>query len=687
MPCRIVAAMQRRRTFALIPCLTAAIALAEPADTRLTRFEPLDLFALELALDPQISPGGRTVAYVRESNDIMTDRARRSIWLVDCRDGTHSPLPGGEGSSSQPRWSPDGSRLAYISTADETPQLHVYWLQQRAATPIARLPDAPNALSWSPDGRSIAYSMFVPEPSQTLGAHLEKPERAQWAPPAEVITEATYRSDGAGILKPGHHQIFSVPADGGTPRQLTRGAFNHEGPLSWTPDGGYIVLSANRSENGPREPLETEIYQLAVADGRITRLTERKGPDHQPAVSPDGRWIAYLGFDDQMLSYRNRQLYLTDRSGNDAHSLTARLDRSIDAFQWGADSRRLYIQYADRGHTKLATLALGGELRDIGSGLSGSDIDRPYSGGQFSVAHDGTVAFTSGTAERPSDISVLQQGRARRLTALNENLLQGKALGRVLPLAVRSSDSRSVDAWLVTPPEFDPAKKYPLILEIHGGPFASYGPVFSTDVQLYAAADYVVLYANPSGSTSYGEEFANLIHRAYPGPDYDDLMSAVDAAVATGFVDADNLFVTGGSGGGLLTAWTVGRTKRFRASAAQKPVINWTSMVLTSDTYLYTARYWFEKLPWESPEVHWSRSPLSLVGNVSTPTLMIVGSEDIRSPVGEAEQYYQALQLRGVSTALIRIPGASHGGLTARPSQSAARINAILAWFARYRAQ
>jgi dipeptidyl aminopeptidase/acylaminoacyl peptidase len=256
----------------------------------------------------------------------------------------------------------------------------------------------------------------------------------------------------------------------------------------------------------------------------------------------------------------------------------------------------------------------------------------------------------------------------------------------VQKLPVGSSyDKRPIDAWMVTPPDFDPAKRYPMILEIHGGPFAAYGPQFSTDDQLYSSAGYVVLYTNPRGSTSYGEEFANQIDKAYPGHDYDDLMSAVDAAIASGHVDPNNLYVTGGSGGGVLTAWIVGKTDRFRAAATQKPVIDWASFGLTSDIATFLSPYWFAKKPWEDPTGYWARSPLSLVGNVKTPTLVVVGAEDYRTPDSEAEQYYEALQLRGVPTAFVKVPGASHGGIAARPSQAAAKASAILAWFDRYR--
>jgi acylaminoacyl-peptidase len=240
-----------------------------------------------------------------------------------------------------------------------------------------------------------------------------------------------------------------------------------------------------------------------------------------------------------------------------------------------------------------------------------------------------------------------------------------------------------VQGWLVKPPGFDPANRYPLILEIHGGPFANYGPRFAAEMQLYAAAGYVVLYTNPRGSTSYGEEFGNLIHHAYPGQDYDDLMSSVDAAIALGYVDPERLYVTGGSGGGVLTAWIVGNTDRFRAAVVQKPVINWTSFALTADATNFFSRYWFPAPPWERPEEYWRRSPLSLVGKVSTPTMLVTGEQDLRTPIAESEQFYAALKLRGVDTLLVRVPGAPHA-LDQRPSQLIARIRYILAWFARY---
>jgi dipeptidyl aminopeptidase/acylaminoacyl peptidase len=675
--------MMIRKAFAVL-LLFAAPAAAADGPSRV--FEARDLFSLEAASDPQISPDGSKIAYVRRSGDVMTDRMRPTIWLVDTRSGEQVPLAAGPGAHSQPRWSPDGRRLAYISTAEGgAAQLFVRWMGSGESVRITGLPDAPSSIAWSPDGRQIAYTLFVPGDGLKLGALPPKPEGAQWAPPLEIHSDITYRTDEEGYLKPGFSHIFLVAADGGAPRQLSFGSVHDNGPLSWTPDGRTLLFSSNRSPNWALEGFNTEVYALDLASGSITALTRRNGPDNEPVVSPDGRLIAYTGFDDKERSYENNRLYVMERDGGSPRALTASLDRSVDSPRWAADGRSVYVAYEDEGTRKVARVGLDGSVRTVAEGLSGSGLDRPYTGGDFSVARDGAIAIPSGSAQRPPDVALVRGGAKRALTRLNAELLDGKRLGEVRHLEVASFDNRRIDAWLTLPPSRAEGQRVPLILEIHGGPFAAYGPHFSTDNQLYAAAGYAVLSVNPRGSTSYGEEFANLIHHAYPGRDYDDLIAAVDAAIAGGYADPDKLFVTGGSGGGVLTAWIVGKTDRFKAAATQKPVIDWTSFALTADGPAFFSRYWFGKYPWEDHEAFWTRSPLSLVGNVKTPTLVVVGSQDYRTPVSEAEQYYTALQLRGVPTALVKVPGASHGGIAARPSQAAAKAAAILAWFDKYK--
>jgi len=658
---------------------------AAPATGPSRYFTGSDLFDLEVATDPQISPDGRTIAYVRKSNDIMTDKARSTIWLVDVATGQQRPLLAGSGSYFSPRWSPDGARLAYIAAEGGSPQLYVRWMGSGESARITGLPDSPDSIAWSPDGRRIAYSMFVPDEGTRLGSAPPKPEGAKWADPLQVIDAVTYRFDGAGYFAPGYQQIFWVPSDGGSPTQLTFGPTNAGAQVSWTPDSRSVLFSANLGKNWERDPQESDIYRLSIDGGTPTRLTSRKGPDNSPIVSPDGRLVAYTGYDDASRSNQDQKLYVMNLDGSGQRVLTANFDRPVNSPIWSADSRSIYVLYDEHGSNRVARIGLDGSRRDVATALTASGLDRPYSGGEFSVSRAGAVAVTTGDNLHPSDVGIASAGAVRKLTHLNQQLA-AKAMGQPQKIAVTSSyDQRPIDAWMITPPDFDPGKKYPLILEIHGGPWAAYGPSFSTDDQLYAAAGYVVLYANPRGSTSYGQAFEDEIDKNYPSHDYDDLMSAVDAAIATGHVDPNNLFVTGGSGGGVLTAWIVGKTDRFRAAATQKPVIELASFALTTDFAAGFSPYWRKERPWEDPQSYWKYSPLSLVGNVKTPTLVVVGSEDYRTPVSQAEQYYMALQTRGIPTALVKVPGASHGGIAARPSQAAAKASAILAWFGKYR--
>ena len=674
-----------RLALALTLLGSASPILAAPADAPNPIFTGADLFSLSRASDVQISPDGRQIAYVRLANDVMTDRSAASIWLVDVATGQQQPLATTGGASS-PRWSPDGKRLAYVAAGDGgAPQLFVRWMASGASARITGLPDSSDSITWSHDGRRIAYVMTIPDEGLALGKAPPKPEGAKWAEPLQVIDKVTYRADGAGYLKPGWDHIFVVDADGGAPRQLTFGAWNDSGPLSWSPNGRSILFSAVRKGDWQRAGQDSDIQSLDVASDHLTALTSRNGPDQNAIFSPDGRQIAFTGFDDRGKAFDQGHLYVMNRDGSGMRQIAANFDRGVDHIEWAPGGNTLVVGYEEEGGKRVSRITFDGRVTPLATTVVGPGLDRPYAGGDFSIAKTGAVAFTTGDPLHPSDVAIASGGNARRLTRLNDDYLATKRLGQVHTLAVRAPDGGRVPAWLVLPPTYTQGKRVPLILEIHGGPYSSHGPQFATDMQLYAAAGYAVLYTNPRGSTGYGEAFAEAIDKTYPASDCYDLMAAVDAAIASGVADPDNLFVTGGSGGGLLTAWLVDTTDRFRAAAAQKPVINWTTQALTADSPTFFAKYWMGKMPWEDPTGYWARSPLSLVGKVKTPTLVVVGSEDYRTPVSEAEQYYTALQLRGVPTALVKVPGASHGGIAARPSQSAAKAAAIIAWFDKYR--
>jgi len=671
-----------RILFLLFFVASAASAAGDDANI----LKNVDIFQMEVASDPQISPDGSTVAYVRRAMNIMSDRPVSNIWVIDYDGSGHRPLLSGSDSYSSPRWSPSGDRIAYISNVDgHGAQIHVRWMDTGQTALLTNVRNGPGSITWSPDGKMIAFSMFVESKLPPLAPPPSAPKGSDWAPPVRVIESMPYRSGGR-YFDTGYDHIFLVSAEGGTPRQITSGDYDHDGQLSWTPDGKNILFAANRKEDAEHDPVEAEIWSVSVADGAMARLTDRDGPDFGAVISPDGSKIAYLGFDDKKMGYHNTNAYVMNIDGGNVRNLTADFDRRISDVQWAGSSKRLYVQYDDRGKTHIASLSMSGEIASITDDVGGAILGRPYTSGGFTAASNGAFAYQAGTPYRPADVAVGRGNRATRiLTNLNDDALGHKTLATIEAITWQSSaDDLEIQGWIAMPPNFDAEKKYPFILEIHGGPFAAYGPQFSPEIQLFAAAGYVVLYANPRGSTSYGDAFANKIHHNYPGQDYDDLMSGVDAVISRGFVDEDQLYVTGGSGGGVLTAWIVGKTDRFRAAVVAKPVINWTSFSLTSDgSHVYT-RYWFADMPWDNPEAYWARSPLSLVGNVTTPTALLTGEADFRTPIAESEQFYQALKLRKIDTALIRIPEATHG-IVARPSHLMAKVDNILAWFERYK--
>ncbi|MFC4653999.1 S9 family peptidase [Rheinheimera marina] len=527
--------------------------------------------------------------------------------------------------------------------------------------------------------------MFTPKKAVNPVQLPGKPEQNGWAKAPIYIDTMQYRADGRGYLASGYRQLYLMSADGGTPIQLTQGEFEHGGKISWQPDGKSFYFSANRQDDKRAQAQNSEIYQLTLAEKQLKQITDRFGPDHSPALSPDGKWLAYLGYDDKKLAHQADQLYVRNLASGAVRGLTADLDRSIDSFAWAADSEQLYIQYDDAAEGKIALQPLSGKRKVLLDQLGGSSYSRPYTGGSFSVSGNGALAYTKMSAKAPAELGYFRNGSTKQLTELNKDLQLARDIGDVEEFWVTSSvDQRKLQSWLILPPNFDRSKKYPLILEIHGGPHTAYGPVFAMELQLMAAQGYVVLYSNPRGSTSYGMEFANLIHHNFPSQDYNDLMDTVDATIAKGFIDPEQLFVTGGSGGGLLTSWIVGHTNRFKAAVAVNPVINWFSFVLNADMYNYFSQYWFPAMPWENPQHYLKHSPISYVGNVKTPTMLMTGESDHRTPISETEQFYQALQLRGVETAMVRIPGASHG-IHIRPSNMMAKPAYITYWFNKHK--
>ena len=366
--------------------------------------------------------------------------------------------------------------------------------------------------------------------------------------------------------------------------------------------------------------------------------------------------------------------------------LSKDLDRDVENATWASDSKGLYFMYNDLGITKIAYIDLNGKVTDIADTVGGTTLGRPYASGSFSVSEFGKISYTYGLSDRPADVAVIEtnSGEEKVLTQVNADLLDYRNMGKVAELWYKSSkDKRDIQGWVVYPPKYVEGTKVPLIVENHGGPILNYGPYFSAEIQLYAAAGYAVFYPNPRGSTSYGEEFGNLLYNNYPGEDYNDVMDGVDELIKRGIADKDRLYVTGGSAGGIMTAWIIGKNNRFKAAVVAKPVMNWISKTLTADNYYGYANSRYPGQPWENFENYWKFSPISLVGNVETPTMVMVGLDDLRTPPSEAKQLYHALKLRKIETVLVEIPDASHG-IAAKPSNLITKVAHALAWFEKF---
>jgi dipeptidyl aminopeptidase/acylaminoacyl peptidase len=625
----------------------------------------------ENVADPQFSPDGAQIVYVRQWTDKVEDKQRSELWLMDS-DGKRQRFLAQGGSA---RWSPDGTRLCYLAEgAPKGSQIFVLWVASREATQITHVTEAPADLQWSPDGTQIACTMLVPEKEGFPIAMPKPPKGAKWAEEPKVITRLAYRRDQSGYVPAGFRHVFVVDATGGTPRQLTKGDFDHGAP-QWTPDGKELVFDGLRVPDADWQVEESEIYSYRFATDDVLALTSRKGPDSGPKVSPDGRWIAFTSRDQDDDTYSIAPLWLMDRTSGEARALAAAFDRQPQNVQWAKDGKSILFTVEDEGAIQVFETTLDGTL-----------TARTAKGQQFRLGNasaGGVLVGVRTTPHEPGDVCRVEGQSIWQLTHVHDDLLRGRKLGKVEELWWNGPGGFRVQGWLVHPPDFDPAKRYPLILQIHGGPHAMFGCNFDFERQNHAAAGYLLLYGNPRGSTGYGKAFGNAIDNAYPGKDYDDLMAGVDAVIARGSVDADNLFVYGGSGGGVLTAWIVGTTDRFRAAVSMFPVINWISFVGTTD-----GPYWyhnFAKLPWEDIGEHWQRSPLRLVGNVRTPTMLITGELDLRTPMGQTEEYYQALKLRKVDTVMVRVPDEYHGAAGRHVSNRLRRILYVRTWFEKHR--
>ena len=650
------------------------------------KFSNLDVFKIQYSKDPQISPNSEKIVYIRTRMDIMKDGKSSSIWLIDNDGKNHQKLTSNKKNESSPRWSPDGKRIAFISSTDDGngSEIYIYWVDSKQYSVISQLNKSPNNLRWSPNGDYIGFSMFVPDPVLNLVPEPIKPKGANWAPRARITDRLKHESDGSGYMDKGFNHLFYISADGGTPVQVTNKSYNH-GSFDWSKDSKKLFYSSNYTKDWEYDFRNSEMYSIEIDGSNFKQLTSRYGPDYGGIVSPSGKKIAYLGYDRKVQTFQVNSLYLMNLDGSAIKEIKTNLDRNISSLSWSSDGKGLYFKYDNHGNGKIGYVSLSGKSKVIADNIGGTSIGRPYGGGSYSISSFDHIAFTITTPYHPAEIAYFNSKGVKKITNLNYDLLSNRDLGKVEEIWYNSSvDGRRIQGWIAKPPGFNSNKKYPLVVENHGGPHSNYGDRFSPEVLLYSASGYVVFYPNPRGSTSYGEEFGNLLFRNYPGDDYHDVMDGVDKLLESGYIDKNNLFVTGGSAGGIMTAWMIGKSKRFKAAAVIKPVMNWISKTLVADNYFYYANSRYDGQPWENFEEYWKFSPISLVGNIETPTMVMVGTYDLRTPPSEAKQLYHALKIRKIETVYVEIPEAYHS-IANKPSQLISKIDHILYWFNKYK--
>jgi dipeptidyl aminopeptidase/acylaminoacyl peptidase len=678
---------ESRRAVALVAALWLAPFLPAQETRSDTLFTVEKYLDYEQVADPQISPDGSQIIYTRRYVDKLADRWESALWIMGSDGSRNRFLVRG----SSPRWSADGTRIAYL--ADGQPrgtQIHVRWMDaEGATTQVSRLTDPVGDIQWSPDGKWIGFSMTVPATSTWKIDMPSPPSGATWTKAPRHVESLHYRQDRRGFTEPGFTHLFVIPAEGGTPRQVTSGKWSVGARFdglasgvgwSWTTDGRRIVFDGLRDSTGAdMNYRHSNVYSVDVATGSIRQLTPSRGTWSAPVVSPDGRFIAFTGYTDTLrASYRADDVWVMSLDGSGMRNITPALDRDPSILRWARDGSGVYFSVGDRGTSNVYFAPVSGAgARQLTRGV--------HMLGLGSVARTGVGAGIRSASKEPVDVVRidLANGQVQRLTNVNEDLLARIKLGDVEEVWYTSSGGTRVQGWVVKPPGFAPTRKHPLIMEIHGGPHGMYNVGFNPMFQNFAANGYVVLYTNPRGSTGYGSAFGNAIQRAYPSVDYDDLMAGVDAVIAKGYVDTTRMYVGGCSGGGVLSSWVIGHTNRFAAAAVRCPVINWLSFAGQTDVPLFTYNF-FDKPFWEDPQ-HWLRfSPLMHVGKVTTPTLIMTGELDLRTPMAQSEEYYAALKMRGVPTALLRFEGEYHG-TSSRPSNWMRTQLYMMSWYQKWR--
>jgi len=674
--------MLRAISAVLVILFTVMASAADDKDAYLAVADYLDL---ERVGDAQISPNGSQVIYTRSWVDQQADRMSSALWIMDADGSRHRFMRKG----SNARWSPSGDRILFIAQGDnEKPQIFIRWMDDEGAvSQVTRVNVTPSSPEWSPDGQQIAFVAIVPAESSWKIDLPAAPEGAEWSKPPRILDRIHYRQDRVGFTDPGFSHLFVVPASSGTARQLTDGERNvgaqfdglfSGAALSWSPDSQAILFDGWMDSNGDDIYRRSHVYSINIQSEEIAQLTSEAGFWTSPAVSADGRQIAYTGYLASEASYEMPRIHLMDADGGNARQVSDEFDHPAGTLRWADNNRGVYFNAQNDGYVNVFHMSLNGDVRAVTTGKHTMSLDSIN-------ARTSTGVGVAASYYEPGDVhsySLNGRGEPRKLTDVNSDLLLGKTLGQHEEIWYEASDGNRAHGWIVKPPDFDAEKEYPLLMEIHGGPFGMYMGRFNFQYQVFAANGFVVVYTNPRGSTGYGETYAQAIDHAYPSVDYLDLMGGVDAVIAQGYIDEKRMYVGGCSGGGVLSSWVIGHTDRFAAAAVRCPVSNWMSMMGTTDIPNFTFSF-FEKPFWEDPTDWLKHSSVMYVGNVKTPTAVMTGEQDMRTPMSQSEEYYAALKFMGVPAKLLRFNDQYHG-TGSKPSNYMRTILYMMSWYNKY---
>ena len=647
--------------------------------------EVADYLEMEQVNDAQISPDGQRIIYTRRWVDQQEDRWASAVWIMDSEGSRHRLLV--EGGNA--RWSPSGDRILFIANGDnDKPQIFVRWMNDGGAvSQVTRIDVSPSTPTWSPDGTQIAFVAIVPAEDKWAIDLPAAPDGAEWSKPPRILDRLHYRQDRIGFTDPGFSHLFVVPAESGTARQLTEGEWNvgaqfdglfFGAGLSWMPDSKSIIFDGLKGEDADYAYQRADIFSIEIGTKEMQQLTSGTGFWAGPVVSSDGRQIAYTGFAASDITYEMSRLHVMASDGSDVRLVTADFDREPTSLIWAANDRGIYFTAEDEGYINVFYAKSNGDIRAVTTGQHAISLQSANSSTSIGVG-------VKSSFYEPGDVhsfALSGRGMPEKLTSVNSDVLTDMTLGNQEEIWYEASDGSRAHGWIVKPPNFNAEKDYPLIMEIHGGPFGMYVGRFDFRYQVYAANGFVVLYTNPRGSTGYGEEFSQAIDHAYPGVDYLDLMGGVDAVIGQGYIDEKRMYVGGCSGGGKLSSWVIGHTDRFAAAAVRCPVTNWMSFAGTTDVPGFTHSF-FRKPFWEDPSDWLSHSSLMYVGNVKTPVAIMTGEQDMRTPMQQSEEYYAALKMLGVPAKLLRFNDQYHG-TGSKPSNYMRTMLYMMSWYNRY---